>query len=183
MKLLCVYCSSSLDLDPKYYALGEQVGRSLVARGWGLIYGGGDRGLMGTVARSVHQAGGRVVGVIPEFMKAREWAYMAADELVTVETMRERKRIMETRATAFLTLPGGIGTLEEMSEIVALRSLDVLEKPLVVLNHLGYYDDLLRFFARMTRERFIPVPHDRLFAVAATVDEVWEKLGVEDKAG
>jgi uncharacterized protein (TIGR00730 family) len=89
---------------------------------------------------------------------------------------------METRAAAFLTLPGGIGTLEEMAEIVALRSLDVLEKPLVVLNHLGYYDDLLRFFSRMTRERFIPVPHDKLFAVARTLDEVWEKFGVEGEA-
>jgi uncharacterized protein (TIGR00730 family) len=183
MKLLCVYCSSSLNLDPKYYALGEEVGQGLVDHGWGLIYGGGSRGLMGSVARAVHKAGGHVVGVIPQFMIAREWAYTSADELVTVETMRERKHIMETRAGAFLTLPGGIGTLEEMAEIVALRSLDVLEKPLVVLNHQGYYDDLLRFFARMTLERFIPVPHDRLFAVAATLDEVWGKLGIEAGIG
>ena len=155
-KLLCVYCSSSADLDPKYTAMAEAVGHGLVARGWGLIYGGGCRGLMGAVARAVHKSGGHVVGVIPEFMKAREWAYLEADELVTVTTMRERKGIMEERATAFLTLPGGIGTMEEMAEIIVLRSLDVIDKPLVLLNQDGYYDDFIRFLARMAAENFIP---------------------------
>jgi uncharacterized protein (TIGR00730 family) len=174
--MLCVYCSSSDNLDPRYYALGEAVGKGLVARGWGLVYGGGSRGLMGTVARAVHGEGGHVVGVIPRFMKAREWAYPAADEMVTVETMRERKRIMEERATAFLTLPGGVGTLEELSEIVALRSLDVLRKPLVLLNQEGYYDDLINFIVRMTRERFIEGPQERFFAVAPTLEDAWGRL-------
>lgn len=175
-KLLCVYCSSSASLDPKYYALGDAVGHGLVANGWGLVYGGGNRGLMGSVARAVHKAGGRVVGVIPEFMKAREWAYTEADELVTVETMRERKRIMEERAAGFLALPGGVGTLEELAEIVALRSLEVTRKPLVLLNLGGYYDHLLSFIGHMTRERFVEIPHERLFAVVSTVDEAWERL-------
>ena len=172
-KLLCVYCSSSSSLDPKYYALGEAVGRGLVERGWGLIYGVGNRGLMGSVARSVHLAGGTVVGVIPNFMKAREWAYTTADELVTVETMRERKGIMAERAAAFMALPGGVGTLEELAEIVALRSLDVISKPLVLLNHDGFYDHLLNFIAHMSREHFVALPHERLFAVAPTLDAAW----------
>jgi uncharacterized protein (TIGR00730 family) len=113
-KLLCVYCSSSDRLDPKYPAVAAELGRELVARGWGLVYGGGKTGLMGAVARAVTQAGGTVVGVIPEFMKARELAYDEADELISVVTMRERKLLMEARADAFVTLPGGFGTLEEI---------------------------------------------------------------------
>jgi len=118
-----------------------------------------------------------VVGIIPEFMKAREWAYNEADELVTVGTMRQRKQIMEERAEAFLTLPGGIGTLEEMGEIVVLRSLGVIRKPLILLNQDGYYDDYIRMLERMAGENFIPRGRDRLLAVAPTLDEVWDKLG------
>ncbi len=176
-KLLCVYCSSSTTLDPKYYAMAEAVGHGLVARGWGLVYGGGCSGLMGSIARAVHKSKGHVVGIIPEFMKAREWAYNEADELVTVGTMRQRKQIMEERAEAFLTLPGGIGTLEEMGEIVVLRSLGVIQKPLILLNQDGYYDDYIRMLERMAGENFIPRGRDRLLAVAQTLDEVWDKLG------
>ena len=121
-KLLCVYCASSDRLDPKYYKAATELGERLVAEGWGLVYGGGKTGLMGAVARGTKSAGGRVVGVIPEFMKARELAFDEADELVTVITMRERKLLMETRADAFVTLPGGFGTLEEIMEILTRAS-------------------------------------------------------------
>src|SRR5688572_10363682 len=123
-KLLCVYCASSDRLDPKYYAAAAELGREMVLRGWGLVYGGGWTGMMGAVARAVKQNKGHVVGVIPEFMKVRELAYDEADELVTVITMRERKLLMETRADAFVALPGGWGTLEEILEILTLRQLD-----------------------------------------------------------
>ena len=175
-KLLCVYCSSSDRLDPKYYVAAEAIGRAMTAHGWGLVYGGGKTGLMGTVARAVKASGGRVVGVIPEFMKARELAYEEADELVTVLTMRERKMTMETRADAFVALPGGWGTLEEMMEIITLRSLDVLRKPCVFFNQDGFYEDLLRFFEKMVDERFTKPSHRGLYAVAATVDEVFARL-------
>ena len=175
-KLLCVYCSSSDRLDPKYFAAAEAFGRAMTARGWGLVYGGGKTGLMGAVARAVKRDGGRVVGVIPEFMKAKELAYEGADELVTVLTMRERKTIMETRADGFVALPGGWGTLEEMMEIITLRSLDVLRKPCVFFNQDGFYDDLLRFFEKMVRERFTKPSHRELYAMAATVDEVFAQL-------
>jgi len=130
-KLLCVYCASSDRLDPKYYAAATELGHVLVRQGWGLVYGGGKTGMMGAVARATKAAGGRVVGVIPEFMKARELAYDEADELISVITMRERKLLMETRADAFVTLPGGFGTLEEIMEILTLRQLDVVKKPCV----------------------------------------------------
>lgn len=177
-KLLCVYCSSSDRLDAKYFSAAEELGREMVARGWGLVYGGGKTGLMGAVARTVKAGGGRVVGVIPEFMKLRELAYDEADELVTVVTMRERKLLMETRADAFVALPGGFGTLEEILEIVTLRQLDVVRKPCVMLNQDGFYDDLLRLFQRMLAERFCKPGNLQLFRVATTVPDIF--LQIED---
>ncbi len=175
-KLLAVYCSSSRTLDPKYYAAGEAVGRAMVERGWGLIYGGGHAGTMGAVARAVQGAGGHVVGVIPHFMRERELAFTTADELIYVDSMRERKRIMAERAEAYLTLPGGIGTLEELSEILVERALDLSRKPMVLLNQDGFYDDLLRFFDRMVAERFKTGGLTKLFGVAGVVDEIWSLL-------
>jgi uncharacterized protein (TIGR00730 family) len=175
-KLLCVYCSSSDRLDSKYYVAAEELGRELVARGWGLVYGGGKTGLMGAVARGTKAAGGRVVGVIPEFMKVRELAFEAADELITVVTMRERKLLMETRADAFVTLPGGFGTLEEIMEILTLCQLDVVNKPCVFLNQDGFYDDLLRMFEKMLAEKFFKPSNMDLFRMAATVPGIFEQI-------
>lgn len=175
-KLLCVYCSSSDRLDPRYSAAAEALGRELVARGWGLVYGGGKTGLMGAVARGTKKAGGRVVGVIPEFMKARELAFDEADELVTVITMRERKLLMETRADAFVTLPGGFGTLEEIMEILTLRQLDVVKKPCVFYNQDGFYDDLLRLFDRMLAEKFFKPSNMDLFRVATTIPDIFAQI-------
>ena len=175
-KLLCVYCSSSDRLDPKYGAAAEQLGRELVARGFGLVYGGGRTGLMGAVARGTKSAGGRVVGVIPEFMKARELAFDAADELVTVVTLRERKLLMEARADAFVALPGGFGTLEEIMEILTLRQLDVVKKPCVFFNQDGFYDDLIRLFKRMLAEKFFKPSNMDLFRVATTVPDIFTQI-------
>jgi len=172
-RLLCVYCASSDRLDPKYPAVAEELGREMVRRGWGLVYGGGRTGLMGAVARAVKESGGRVVGVIPEFMKVRELAYDEADELVTVITMRERKLLMETRADAFVALPGGWGTLEEIAEILTLRQLDVVRKPCVFLNQDGFYDPLFRLFERMLAYNFFRPSNLELYRVAATVPEVF----------
>lgn len=175
-KLLCVYCASSDRLDPKYYAAATELGHELVRQGWGLVYGGGKTGMMGAVARGTKAAGGRVVGVIPEFMKARELAFDEADELISVITMRERKLLMETRADAFVTLPGGFGTLEEIMEILTLRQLDVVKKPCVFLNQDGFYDDLIRLFEKMLAEKFFKPSNMDLFRVANTVAEVFPQI-------
>lgn len=175
-KLLCVYCSSSDRIDPKYAAMASDLGTEMVRRGWGLVYGGGKTGLMGAVARAVKQEGGRVIGVIPEFMKVKELAFDEADELVTVITMRERKLLMETRAHAFVTLPGGWGTLEEVMEILTLRQLDVVRKPCVFLNQDGFYDPLLQLFDRMLQEKFFKPSNLDLFRVAETVPGVFEQI-------
>lgn len=181
-KLLCVYCASSDRLDPKYYAAAAELGREMVVRGWGLVYGGGRTGAMGAVARAVKQSGGRVVGVIPEFMKLRELAYADADELHTVITMRERKLMMEARADAFVALPGGWGTLEEIMEILTLRQLDVVRKPCVFLNQDGFYDPLLQLFDRMLRDQFFKPGNLELFRTAQTVAEVFEQIAVSPEA-
>ena len=173
---LCVYCSSSDRLDPKYYAAATWVGTEIGRRRGTLVYGGGRTGLMGAVARGTKENGGRVIGVIPEFMRERELAYAEADELISVITMRERKLLMETRADAFLALPGGWGTLEETMEILTLAHLEALQKPVVVFNQDGYYDELLALFDRMIREGFMHETIRRKFAVATTVEEIFPLL-------
>ena len=176
MKSLCVYCSSSDRLEPKYYAAADEVGREMARREWTLVYGGGKTGLMGTVARGVKTGGGRVVGIIPEFMKARELEFTEADELISVLTMRERKMLMETRADAFLALPGGWGTLEELLEILTLAHLEVLRKPVVILNQDGFYDDLLRLCDRIVAEKFMHATIRGKYAVALSVAEIFPLL-------
>jgi uncharacterized protein (TIGR00730 family) len=173
MKSLCVYCSSSDRLEPKYPEAAGRIGAGIAARKWTLVYGGGRSGLMGAVARGAKQAGGRVVGVIPEFMKVRELAFTEADELISVLTMRERKMLMETRADAFLALPGGWGTLEELLEILTLAHLDALAKPVVIFNQDGYYDELIALFDRIVREKFMHETIRRKFAVARTEAEIF----------
>ena len=150
-----------------------QVGTEMARRQWTLVYGGGKTGLMGAVARGVKAGGGRVVGVIPEFMKVRELEFTEADELISVLTMRERKMLMETRADAFLALPGGWGTLEELLEILTLAHLEVLRKPVVIFNQDGYYDDLLRLCDRIVAEKFMHATIRGKYAVANTVQEIF----------
>lgn len=172
-KLLCVYCASSDRLDSKYYTAAEDLGHAMVPRGWGLVYGGGNVGMMGKVAGAVRATGGHVVGVIPEFMVEKELAYSECNELIRVQTMRERKRVMEERAEAFVALPGGWGTLEEIMEIITLRQLDVVRKPCIFLNQDGFYDDLLRFFDRMVAEKFNRPSNLKLFSVAHRVEDIF----------
>lgn len=175
-KSLCVYCSSSDRLAPRYYEVAGLVGRELARRQWSLVWGGGKTGLMGTVAREAKAGGARLIGVIPEFMKARELEFSEADELVTVDTMRERKMVMEQRADAYLALPGGWGTLEELLEILTLAHLETLRKPVVILNQDGYYDDLFRLFDRIIEEKFMHATIRGKYAVARTVEEIFPLL-------
>ena len=176
MRRVCVYCSSSDRLSPDFYEVGAEFGRMLAQRGLMLVYGGGTTGIMGAVARGVKSAGGRVVGVIPVFMKDLELEFREADEMITVPTMRERKQAMEERADAFVALPGGWGTLEEVMEILVLRQLDRHDKPTVFLNHAGYYDHLLAFFEHMISERFGRPSTRACFAVRDTVPGVLDYL-------
>lgn len=151
---ICVYCASTSNLPAPHIQAAQQLGRLIGEHGDTLVYGGGSIGLMGEVARAVHQHGGRVVGVIPEFMTKPEVAYHNADELVVTDDMRQRKAEMERRADAFVVLPGGFGTLEEVAEIVTLRYLRQHEKPVIIVNVNGFYDPLVELFEHFVREGF-----------------------------
>lgn len=169
---ICVYCSSSDRLDGAYVRVAEALGRRLAERGYTLVYGGGAVGLMGVVARAVHDHGGRVFGVIPEALKAREGvAYDVADELIVTETMQARKAIMFTRADAFVVLPGGFGTLEEFMEVLTLKQLRYHDKAIALVNTNGFYDPLVELFEHFFRERFAHERYRTLYHLAPDPDD------------
>ncbi len=175
-KTLCVYCSSSDAVAPTYFEIAEEMGARLAQQGYTLIYGGGRIGLMGALARAVHQNGGQVVGVIPEFLQSKGLAYDDADELITTRDLRERKAVMEARADGFVTLPGGFGTLEEALEIITLKQLGLHTKPVVMINARGFYDSMLELMERIYQERFAKPEYRYLYHFAQDVDEAFSYL-------
>ncbi|MDN5915723.1 MAG: TIGR00730 family Rossman fold protein [Pseudonocardia sp.] len=163
---VCVYCASSDRIAPHYLELAHAVGRGIAARGWTLVSGGGKHSMMGAVANGARAGGARTVGVIPRSMVEREWADTDADELHVTASMRERKQQMEDRADAFLTLPGGIGTCEELFEVWSAGALDLHVKPVVMLDPDGHWRGLLDWVAGLTGRGFAgPGPMQRLRVV------------------
>ncbi len=152
---LCVYCGSRPGAEPVFADTARTVGTWIGRHGGQLVYGGGRNGLMGIVADATLAAGGRVVGVIPKALVEKEWAHTGCTELHIVETMHERKRIMAEHADAFLSLPGGIGTLEEFFEVWTWRQLGYHAKPVGLLNLGGYYTELLAFLASSVKAGFM----------------------------
>jgi len=173
---ICVFCSARDDVAPVYRDAAACLGRLIGAGGSTLVYGGGAIGLMGIVARQVHGGGGRVVGVIPHSMVRQEIVYTKADELVVTQTMRQRKQIMERRSDAFVALPGGFGTLEELLEILTLRQLAMHDKPVVIINVGGYYDPLLDLFEHLFEQRFANPKHRRSYRVVTEPDTALDGL-------
>lgn len=149
---VCVYCASSEAVDVRHRRVAAELGRAVAGQGWGLVYGGGSIGLMGEVARAALSAGAEVVGVIPNRLADREIALEHVTELIRTETMRERKALMDERSDAFIVLPGGIGTLEELLEIMTLKQLGYHDRAIVVLDDGGYWGPLLEQFRRMVAE-------------------------------
>jgi uncharacterized protein (TIGR00730 family) len=152
---LCVYCGSRTGTAPGFAVMAAEVGRWIGQHGGQLVYGGGNNGLMGVLANATLGAGGRVVGVIPHALVEREWAKLDCTELHVVDNMHERKRMMAERADAFLALPGGIGTLEELFEVWTWKQLGYHDKPLGLLNADGYYDPLLAFLRSSVDKGFM----------------------------
>jgi uncharacterized protein (TIGR00730 family) len=152
---ICVYCGSKPGEDPRFAEVAAEVGRWIGEHGGQLVYGGGRNGLMGIVAESTMAAGGTVVGIIPRALVEKEWAHHGCTELHVVETMHERKRMMMERADAFLALPGGIGTFEEMFEAWTWRQLGYHDKPVGILSSHGYYDALMRFMEQVVEQGFM----------------------------
>jgi uncharacterized protein (TIGR00730 family) len=160
IRTICVYCGSEKGNDPVYAAAARAFGRILAEHGIGLVFGGGGIGLMGELARSVLRHGGHVTGVIPSFLVMPEIAMHEAQELIVTTTMHERKLIMFERSDAFVALPGGIGTLEELVEQLTWTQLGQHHKPALLLNLLGYWDPLLRLFEHMRTNGFISTRYE-----------------------
>ncbi len=152
---VCVYCGSRPGENPAFAEAATAVGTWIGRHGGRLVYGGGRSGLMGTVAEATRQAGGRVVGVIPQALVDKELANRACDELHIVQTMHERKAMMAERSDAFIALPGGIGTFEELFEVWTWRQLGYHDKPLGLLNVAGYYDGLMGFLNHSVASGFM----------------------------
>ena len=178
MTAVCVYCASSQTIDPAYLELAAEVGTRLAAGGHSLVSGGGRVSMMGAVARAARAGGAHTVGVIPQHLVAYEMADTEADELHVVATMRDRKREMESRADAFLALPGGIGTLEELFEMWTSASLTMHTKPVAVLDPDGFYDPLWAWLDDLVTRGFVRQPALDLLIRATSVDEAFTRLGL-----
>lgn len=176
MKSVCVFCGSSPGASPAYAEAAAHLGRTVAAQGLTLVYGGGHVGLMGVVADAALSAGGRVVGVIPEALEAKELAHRSLTELRVVGSMHQRKALMSELADAFIALPGGIGTLEEWFEVWTWSQLGFQRKPCGLLNVAGYYDHLLAFLDHVAAERFLAPEHRAMILVDDDAGRLLDRL-------
>ena len=179
---ICIYGASSTEIAQPYIEKTEALGEALAAQGHSLVYGAGGAGLMGAAARGFKRGGGKVVGVVPSFLKVDGVLYDGCDEMIYTETMRERKQIMEARAEAFIVTPGGIGTYEEFFEIYTLKQLGQLHKPIVVFNLDGYFDEMLAMLHRAVKENFMRSASLSLIAVADSPEAVMAALVAQTDA-
>jgi uncharacterized protein (TIGR00730 family) len=170
VKRLCVFCGSSPGARPAYREVAADLGRALARGGFGLVYGGSKVGLMGVLADAVLEARGEVVGVIPQALMKKELAHTGLTELRVVASMHERKQMMADLSDGFIALPGGMGTVEEMAEVLTWAQLGMHRKPCGLLNVEGYYDRLTAFFDHATAERFVTPAHRSMLVVATTPD-------------
>lgn len=176
IRSICVYCGSSPGTDPTFVATAKAFGKIMAENDVSLVYGGGSRGLMGALAKSVHDHGGKVIGIIPQFLQAREVPFAGAQELVVTETMHARKQLMFDRADAFVALPGGIGTLEELVEQLTWSQLGRHKKPIALANINGFWDPLCELIEHMKKNGFIHADFGFDFGVATRVEDLLPML-------
>jgi uncharacterized protein (TIGR00730 family) len=176
VRSLCVFCGSSQGKDPVFAEHARQMGQALARQNLTLVFGGGHIGLMGVIADAVLEAGGKAIGVIPRMLVEKELAHTRLTELHVVETMHHRKALMANLSDGFAALPGGVGTADELFEIITWAQLGLHCKPVGLLNTAGYFDPLLSWIERMTEEAFLR-PSDRdLLQVSDTCDDLLERL-------
>ncbi|MBK6803066.1 MAG: TIGR00730 family Rossman fold protein [Novosphingobium sp.] len=176
MKRLAVYCGSATPADPRYMELAAEVGRSLAQRGIGVVYGGGRLGLMGAVASGALDAGGEVIGVIPEALVSSEVANHDCTELIVVADMHQRKAAFTRLSDGFVTLPGGVGTMDELWEAISWAQLGYHAKPVGLLNAFGFYDHLIAFNHQMIEVGFIRSAHQGIMIAEAELDLLLERM-------
>jgi len=173
---LCVYCGSRTGKGSGYRSLADSLGREIAARNITLVYGGGQVGLMGVAARAALKGGGRVIGIIPEHLDEVEIAQTGLSELHVVRDMHTRKRMMFDRSDAFLVMPGGMGTLDEFIEVTTWSQLGLHDKPILLLDHEGYWRPLLDLFAHIIANGFASPTALELFTVVQTLDEAFRHI-------
>lgn len=173
---ICVYGAASKNIDPKYTDAGYDLGLKLAKRGHGLVFGGGNGGMMGAVARGAHDGGAHITGIAPSFFNIDGVLYPHSDEIIYTETMRQRKQKMEDMSGAFIVTPGGIGTFEEFFEILTLKQLARTDKPLVILNTAGYYDSMLMMMRHSIENNFLTASTMGLIFVADTPDDALDYI-------
>lgn len=176
LKRVAVYCGSASPENPRYEELAMEVGDALARRGIGVVYGGGKLGLMGAVAAGALLAGGEVIGVIPEALVAAEVANKACTELHVVQTMHERKKAFTDLSDGFLTLPGGVGTMDELWEAISWAQLGYHEKPVGLLNAEGFYDGLLAFYRHMGETGFIRPAHQNILIAEPELEALLDRM-------
>ncbi|MBN8485362.1 MAG: TIGR00730 family Rossman fold protein [Sphingomonadales bacterium] len=180
MKRLAVYCGSATPADPRFMELAGEVGRSLAQRGIGVVYGGGRLGLMGAVATGALEAGGEVIGVIPDALANAEVANHDCTQLITVSGMHERKLAFTNLSDGFLTIPGGVGTMDELWEAVSWAQLGYHAKPVGVLNAFGFYDHLLAFNRHMAEVGFIRPAHQGIMIAETELDLLLTRMAAHE---
>ncbi|MBP6902128.1 MAG: TIGR00730 family Rossman fold protein [Burkholderiaceae bacterium] len=173
---VCVYCGSRLGAQPVYRELARALGTAIGRRGWQLVYGGGRAGLMGEVADAVLSAGGRVVGVIPETLMKMEVGHHGLHELHVVQTMHQRKQMMAERADAFIAMPGGIGTFEELFEVWTWRHLAYHDRPMALLDAAGYWQPMLDFLRHAVAQGFMDQGQMAMLLVDSEVERLLDAL-------
>jgi uncharacterized protein (TIGR00730 family) len=176
MRRICVFCGAASGGSPVFVEAASAVGAELARRGIGVVYGGGRLGLMGVVANAALAAGGEVSGVIPRGLVDRELAHDRLSALHVVETMHERKALMNELSDGFVTLPGGLGTLEEVAEVVSWAQLGLHAKPVGVLNVAGYFDGLLEWVDRAVSDGFVRAEHARLLVVESELSALLDAM-------
>lgn len=173
---LCVYCGASNAVDDGFKNLAVTVGTELGRRGMRLVYGGGHVGLMGLTADSALKAGAEVIGIIPEHIRAQEVQHDGLTKLHVVPDMHTRKRMMAEHADAFVILPGGLGTLDEVFEIITWKKLSLHNKPIVIYNHDGYWDNFLRLIDDLVTHKFANAADRALYSVVTTIDDLFKAV-------
>jgi len=176
MKKIAVYCASSTQIRKTFFEVAEEVGRLLAQRGVGIVTGAGNLGLMNSVENAALEAGGEVIGVIPEFMVREGWHHTGLTELIVTVDMHERKQTIASITDGCIGLPGGCGTLEELLEVITWKQLGLYLNPIVILNHEGYYNPLLEQLQMAVDEHFMRNIHAGIWRVATTPEEAVEMV-------
>ena len=176
LKNICVFCGSSDGNDLKITEAAEQLGKIFVERDITLVYGAAKIGVMGTIAKTMLDSKGSVIGIIPQFLKKKEVVHLGLTQLITTKNMHERKLEMQEMSDGFIAMPGGFGTLEELFEIITWLQLGLHDKPIGLLNINGFYDDLLRLMENMVKTGFVSMDNYEMLLVDADIENLINKM-------